>query len=67
MAGKIKNLIDTIIENKSKGSNLIKLTLKTKLVLKGVDPDHYSETSPDNPEILEKLKELARELNISID
>ena len=67
MAGKIKHLIDTIIERKSNGSDLIKLTLKTKFVIKGVDPDHYSEISPDDPEILEKLKELAQELNISID
>lgn len=67
MAGKIKQIIDHIIEKKSKGSDLIKLTMKTKFVLKGVDPDNYSETSPDDPDIIENLKTIARDFNVEID
>ena len=67
MPGKIKHIIDKIIAEKSKGSDLIKLTLKTKFVLKGVDPDNYTELSQDDPAVIEKLKEIARDFNVHIE
>jgi len=67
MPGRIKSIIDKIIEEKSKGSDLIKLTLKTKFVLKGVDTDKYSEISQDDPAVIEKLKKIAKDFNVNID
>ena len=67
MAGQIKHLIDQIIEKKSRGSDLIKLTMKTKFVLKGIDPDLFTDLSPDDPEVLDKIKEAAKDFNVDID
>jgi len=38
MAGQIRNIIDTIIERRSRGNPTIALTTKTKFILKGVNP-----------------------------
>ena len=38
MAGKIKHLLDKIIEARSKGNPTTTQTTKIKLILKGVDP-----------------------------
>jgi hypothetical protein len=37
MAGKIKKLIDSLIEQRSQGSASIATTTRTKLLLKGID------------------------------
>ena len=66
MAGKIKSLIDQIIEKRAKGNPLLADMTKTKMIMKGIDPSQFSSASPDDPSIIEKLSNLARELKISI-
>ena len=66
MAGQIIKMINTIIDKRSKGSGTIAITTKTKLVLKGIDPDKFNESSPDDPEIIEKLRNLARDLDVTL-
>ncbi len=67
MSGRIKQIINQILDKKSNGSDLIKLTLKTKFVLKGIDPDKYSEVSSDDPAVLEKLKSVAQDFDVEVD
>lgn len=64
MAGQIKLLIDQIVEKKSKGNQTIAGAVKTKLILKGIKPDAYTATSPDDAVIITKLKDLAREIGV---
>ena len=66
MAGKIKRMIDTIIEKRSNGNPTIVNTTRTKLRLKGVSPDNYTLTSEDDPVVIEKLNSIAKELGISL-
>ncbi len=66
MAGQIKQLIDTIIVKRSKGLTGLVYTTKAKLLLKGIDPDAYSDNSSDNPLILEKVRKIAGELGVEI-
>jgi hypothetical protein len=66
LAGKIKQAIDQIISERSKGNPTIATITKTKLVLKGIDPNRYSLTSEDDPAVIAKLKALAAELGISL-
>jgi len=67
MAGKIKNMIEEIIEKRSNGNETIKNTTKTKLILKGIDPDVYDSSSEDLPDVVEKLKVIAQELGLAIN
>jgi hypothetical protein len=66
MAGKIKALIDLIVEKRSQGSPTRAVTTKTKIMLKGINPEIYTSSSEDNPTIEQRLKEIGKELGITI-
>ena len=65
MAGQVKAMIDRIIEQRSKGNPVLALTTQTKLILKGIDPAKYDANSPDDPQVVARLRELAAELNVT--
>jgi hypothetical protein len=58
-------MLDNIIQQRAKGNTAIALTTKTKLILKGVNPDRFSSTSEDDPQILAKVRVIAAELGAS--
>ena len=63
MPGQIKREIDAIIAQRSKGSATLALCIKTKLILKGLDPDRYTRRQRrDDPFLLAKVRELAGSL-----
>ena len=66
MPGQIKRAIDTIIAQRSKGNPTVALTTKTKLVLKGLNPDKFTDASPDDASVLAKLRVIATELGVQI-
>ena len=66
MAGKVKHLIDAIIAFRSKGNPSMVGFVRAKLMLKGIDPAKYTETSSDEPDVVRKLEALARELGMDL-
>ena len=48
MPGQIKHLVDSILEQRAKGSPTLFYATKTKLILKGVNPDNFTAVSPDD-------------------
>lgn len=66
MAGQVKAMIDQIIERRSKGNAVLATTTRTKLILKGLDPDKYDASSADDPMLIARLRDLAAELNVSL-
>ncbi|MGE5570473.1 MAG: hypothetical protein ACM3S5_15660 [Rhodospirillales bacterium] len=66
MPGQIKRMIDTIIAQRAKGNPTIELTTKTKMILKGVNPDRYTNTSEDDPVAIGKLRKIAAELGVTL-
>ncbi len=40
------------------------LTTKTKLILKGFDPDRFSANSPDDPVVMAQVRAVATELGV---
>jgi len=66
MAGQIKWTIDRIIEQRSKGNATLVLTTKAKLIFKGLNPDGFTSTSPDDPAILAKARAAAEEFGIRL-
>lgn len=67
MAGKIKIMLDDIIYQKSKGNSTIATVVKTKIILKGIMVDTYTETSIDDPIIINRVKNIADEFGIYIE
>ena len=65
VAGKIREMINTIVENvrrKCHGGTGI----RARLVIKGINVDAYTETSEDDPEVIAKLQQIAKELGVSL-
>ncbi len=58
MAGKIRQMIDLIIYQRAKDNPMLERVIKTKLMLKGVNPKKYSLESPDDPAIILKLERM---------
>lgn len=64
MAGKIKEIIDTVIQERSKGNFAIEEMTKAKFILKGINPDKFDSCSADDPEIIDKLLSITKQLNM---
>lgn len=66
MAGQIKSAIDRIIEQRARGNPTIASTTKTKFILRGVNPDRFNASSPDDAAILAKIRSIAVEMGVNI-
>jgi len=66
MAGEIKRMIDHIIEARSQGNQALVSSTRIKLVMKGIHPDRFDRSSPNDPVILAKLQQLAQDLGLTI-
>jgi hypothetical protein len=62
MAGRIKQLIDHIISQRAQNNPMLERVIKTKLILKGINPNKYTLQSSDDPVIIEKLEKMMNEL-----
>lgn len=66
MAGKIKELIDRLIDKRTHGEAALVAPLKIKLIMKGIDPDLFDASSPDNPQVMQKVVTIAKEMGYDI-
>jgi hypothetical protein len=64
--GRTRLIIDSIITQRSGGDPKVAKVIKTKLMLKGVNADAYSLDTPDDPNLVRKLTELAMKLGVAI-
>ena len=64
MSGKIRVMIDDIVQKRSKGNVTIAASTKTKLILKGIDVNKYTAVSDDDPAVIKKLEDIAREMGL---
>jgi hypothetical protein len=59
-------MIEKIAWERSKGNETIRKTTHAKLALKGVNTDSYDSTSPDDPVVIARLQEIAKEMGVSL-
>ena len=64
--GRTQLILDSIITQRSRGKPAVAKMIKTKLMLKGINPDAYSLESLDDPELVRKLTDLAARLSVRI-
>jgi len=62
MAGQVKRMIDSIIEQRAKGNKVLEGVVKMKLILKGIDPKNFDSASPDDLTVIGKLHDLMNEM-----
>ncbi len=58
MAGRVKRLIDELIELRSAGNPGVAHFMRAHLMLNGIDPSRYSATSPDDASKERRLQEM---------
>jgi hypothetical protein len=56
MAGKIRQLIDLIIDRKAKDNPMMERVIKAKMILKGINPAKYTDQSEDVPAVIAQLE-----------
>lgn len=66
MAGQIRRLLDAVIEQRAKGNETVGNLTKTKLILKGLDPDRYNAATPDDPAVISKVRAVAIEMGVHV-
>jgi hypothetical protein len=64
MAGQINRMLQRLITTRAKGDAILEMTTTTKLVLKGLDPRKYTDSSPDDPKVLELVRQVAKDMNV---
>ena len=64
--GNIKKVIDAIIIRKGKGDPLLVINIRKKLVLKGINPSRYTYETIDDPVVLAKLRDLAKDFGFMV-
>ena len=64
MAGQIKLLLEQIILTKSFGDPILQKMTKIKLLMKGIKIENFHDESEDDPEIIEKLCNIAVEFGL---
>ncbi|WP_319579869.1 hypothetical protein [uncultured Methanospirillum sp.] len=66
MAGKIKLLIDSLVEQRAQGNPSLESTTRTKLLLKGIDGTKYNASSDDDPAVIQKIREIAKDMGVQL-
>ncbi|MFM7852855.1 MAG: hypothetical protein ACKO96_13295 [Flammeovirgaceae bacterium] len=62
----MKKLIDLIITQKAQGNSFQELNYTMKLMLKGIPVKNITNDTPNDPIILERIYQAAREFNVNI-
>lgn len=58
MAGRVKQLIDELIELRAGGNAGVVHFMRAHLMLNGIDPSRYTESSPDDSTKERRLEEM---------
>lgn len=66
MPGTIRKIIDRIKDVRSGGDSVVALTIETRLVLQGFDPQRFDYNDADDAARLARLQEIAAELGVDI-
>jgi len=66
VAGKIKSMIDELVRQKSKGNQIIANSTRTKLILKGINVNSYTSSSPDDEKVIANIKKIASEFGVRL-
>lgn len=66
MKGTAKKIIDQIIQSEGGDDEFQRLMVKSKLVIKGVLVDKYTDQTQDDPQTIEQLRAVAAEFNVNV-
>jgi hypothetical protein len=56
-------MIERIVSVRAQGNETLERAIRTKLILKGINPATYTEQSDDDPAVIRKLEKMLRDLH----
>jgi TusA-related sulfurtransferase len=65
MAGQAKKLIDLLVSEKAKGNRDIENFIRVKLSMKGIPVNNLTESSTDDPAVINKIKDVLKEFGVN--
>ncbi len=66
MAGTVKHVLDAIIAARGKGNPALADATRAKLILKGINPAKFTESTPDDPATVGRAKAIAAEFGVRL-
>lgn len=66
MPGTVRKIIERIKDKRSGGNSVVALTVETRLVLQGFDPQRFGYDTPDDAGRLARLAEIADEMRVDV-
>jgi hypothetical protein len=66
MTGTARKMIDTIITEKAQGDKTIEKNVRVKLILGGIMIDKLSESTPDDPALIDRIKYVASGYGVNL-
>lgn len=66
MAGTVKRVLEAIVAARGQGNATFIEATRAKLILKGMNPAKFSETTPDDPAQVARARKLATEFGVSV-
>ncbi len=60
-------MLDAIIAHRCQGNKGLVASCKIKLIMKGIDPDRFDHNSPDDPTVIRRVEQIAREMGVPED
>lgn len=65
MAGKIRQMIDHVLDHVEKDNPMLARVIKTKMILKGINPARFTDQSEDDPAIIARLEEMMQAFSVA--
>ena len=66
MAGTVKRVLEAIIATRGQNNPTFIETTRAKLILKGLNPAKFSESTPDDPAQVAKARQMAAEFGVNV-
>jgi hypothetical protein len=63
---KVKQMVDDLIRIRSNGKEAIAINTRIKLLMKGIDAKNITENTPDDPQMIKKILQVADEFKIQL-
>ena len=63
MAGRVKQLIDQLMELRGASNEGVAHFMRAHLMLNGIDPAHYTDNSPDDIQTQRRLEEMINDFS----
>lgn len=64
--GKTKQLIEKLISERAKGDPFLESSTRIKLLMKGIDPLKINDETPDDPDVISKIYDVADACNVKL-